>query len=225
MAWAGGPDPLKRERAIAEICQLYWPPIFAFIRSWGHSKHDAEDLTQGFFAHFLKQNRFSTLDRTNGKLRSYLLGAVKNFLKDVNRREQALKRGKGVELVPMNADEVDAIWNWIEANPAENPDRLFDKLWALQVLEAAVHLLEQRYLAKGQGELFSVLLPLLQAGENAPDLIEIADRTGMSHGAVRVAAHRLRQRYGQVLRGVVAETIPKGENPKEEISELMAAFA
>ncbi|MBK8039225.1 MAG: sigma-70 family RNA polymerase sigma factor [Verrucomicrobiaceae bacterium] len=221
---AAAVDPADREKALAEICELYWPPVYAFIRSRGNSPHDAEDLTQGLFAELLERNDFARADANHGRLRSYLLTAASNHLNSAHRRENRQKRGGGAVL--LSFDAVDAEARCLIPEPMDDltPDRVFERQWAITVMEGVVSLLAQRYADKGQTELFNALKPFINTTESLSPQTELAQRLGMTDAALRVAIHRLRQRYGEVLRQTVKTTLGHGENVDDEIACLMAAF-
>lgn len=221
---AAAADPAEREKALGEICTLYWAPVYAFIRTRGHSPHDAEDLTQGFFAELLERNDFAKADSNHGRLRSYLLTAAKNHLHSAHRRETRQKRGGGA--VMLSFDTVDAEARCMIPEPMDDltPDRVFERQWAITVMEGVVSTLAQRYADKGQAELFNTLKPFINAADIAVPQASLASQLGMTEQALRVAVHRLRQRYGEVLRQTVKATLGHDENVEEELACLMAAF-
>ena len=221
---AAADDPADREEALAEICRLYWPPVYAFIRSRGHSPHDAEDLTQALFADLLERNDFARADANHGRLRSYLLTAAKNHLNSEHRREHRLKRGGGAVILSLDTEDAEARCLIPEPVDDLTPDRVFERQWAVTVMESVVSGLAQRYAEKDQTELFSALKPFINTTESLPPQTELAQRLGMTDPALRVAIHRLRQRYGEVLRQTVKTTLGHGENVDDEIACLMAAF-
>lgn len=221
---ASGSDPGEREKALEEICRLYWPPIFAYIRTQGHKTHDAEDLTQAFFEEILGKDQIAKADKSRGRLRSYLLGALKHFLADEHRKESRMKRGGKQAAVAMDPTTRKEVAEWIEANANTSPDRLFDRLWAMRLMDTALNEVRERYRAKGQEALFELLNPWSRQAVSSQDLGEVARELGMSEAAVRVAAFRLRQRYGACLQKHVAETLEPGSDPADEIRYLIATF-
>lgn len=221
---AAADDPADREWALAEICTLYWPPVYAFIRSRGNPPHDAEDLTQGFFAELLRRHDFAKADAAHGRLRSYLLSAASNHLNSEHRRETRQKRGGGAAV--LSFDTVDEEARCLIPEPMDDltPDRVFERQWAITVMERVVSTLAQRYADKGQAKLFAALKPFINADDNGGRQADLARELGMSEQALRTAIHRLRQRYGEVLRQTVKTTLGHGESVEEEITCLMAAF-
>lgn len=219
-----GGDPLERQKALEEICTLYWPPVYAFIRSRGHPPHDAEDLTQGFFADLLKRNDFAKADAALGRLRTYLLASVQNLLTSEFRRGRAQKRGGGAVILSLDVAKAEADC-WIpEPTDALTPERVFERQWALTVMEQVVVRLEEYYRNKGQAELFAALKPCLMRDDAACLQVDLAARLGLSESALRVKLHRLRKRYGDVLREEVGATLRPEESVADEIRHLMNAF-
>ncbi len=221
---AGGKDDPEQHRALADLCALYWPPVYAYIRSQGHAPHDAEDLTQGFFAKFLERNDFSRTDSSRGKLRSYLLASAKHYLSTERRDAGRLKRGGGAVHFSIDAAAGEARRAFVEPADDLSPDRLFDRQWAISLLEAVVGTVEASYRESGQEAVFAALRPFIQSGGEPAGLAAIAGSLGMSENALRVAIHRLRQRYAKALREAVADTLAEGEDPAAELRQLMASF-
>jgi RNA polymerase sigma-70 factor (ECF subfamily) len=217
--------PGDRQRALADLCQAYWPPVYAFIRSRGYRPHDAEDLTQGFFAQFLRRDDFEKTDPSKGRLRSYLLGAAKHFLTDEYRRESRQKRGGDVQVLSMNATEAEARCHIPEPADEHTPERIYARQWATTLLENVIQDLEARYVKENKEALFHALKPFIMPGRDASKQAEIAQELGKSDSAVRVAIHRLRQRYGVLLRETVAQTLSPEEDLDLELQQLMTAFS
>jgi RNA polymerase sigma factor (sigma-70 family) len=221
---AAGADPVERDRALAEICELYWPPVYAFIRSRGHSPHDAEDLTQDLFAELLKRNDFARADANHGRLRSYLLTAASNHLNSEHRRENRQKRGGGAVLLSFDAVDAESRCHIPEPMDDLTPDRVFERQWAITVMESVVSKLAARYAEKQQTDLYNALKPFIDASYTAPPQSDLAGQLGMTDQAFRVAVHRLRQRYAEVLRQTVKSTLGAGENVEDEITRMKGAF-
>lgn len=221
---ASAADPAAREKALAEICTLYWPPVYAFIRSRGHAPHDAEDLTQALFAALLERNDFAKADSNHGKLRSYLLTAAKNHLNSEHRKEHRQKRGG--DAVMLSFDAVDAEARCLIPEPMDDmtPDKVFERQWAITIMETVVSQLAARYAEKEQTELFNALKPFINAEDTAAPQSDLARQLGMTDQAFRVAVHRVRQRYGELLMQTVKSTLGHGESVEEELARLMAAF-
>lgn len=223
-----GSDDNARKRALDDLCALYWDPVFAFIQAQGHSKHDAEDLTQGFFSRFLAREDFSKPNESRGKLRSYLLSSVKHYLTDQYRWNSREKRGGKVDLLSIDeeADRSDYRGRSIEpADAKSDPEKVFRQQWATSMLESVLLQLEARYVEDEQALLFDALRPFVSLDADTERQSEIAQRIGMTPNAFRQSIHRMKQRYGQLLRQAVADTLQPGEDVDAEVQELLAAFA
>src|SRR5207247_4265388 len=185
---AQGESPAAQE-ALEKLCRIYWRPIFAFLRRQGIGPTEAEDLTQGFFAQLLERKSFDAVRKEKGRLRSYLLGALKYFVVDEQRRAMAIKRGKGQRLVPLEELRAD---DRIDIEPADpmTAERINERRWALTVLERVLSRLKDEYLAADNAALFDSLKELLPDEPGSPSQAEIAARLGMNENAVRQALHR-----------------------------------
>jgi RNA polymerase sigma-70 factor (ECF subfamily) len=210
--------------AIAALCERYWYPLYVHIRRRVASAEDAADLTQGFFAHLLESNLFAAVDPSRGKLRAYLLACCNHFLSNERDKAGARKRGGGLAL--LSIDLVDAESRYaIEPAARLGPDRLYERRWALTLLDEAMAALEREYESGGRGELCRLLKPALAPGEETPRYAAVAAALGMSVAAVKKAAQRLRARYGQLLREIVAATVAGPQDVDEELRDLFAAVA
>jgi RNA polymerase sigma-70 factor (ECF subfamily) len=211
-------------RALAELCQTYWPPLYAYLRRQGYDTHDAEDLTQEFFSRLLAKNYLADADPAKGRFRSFLLASLKHFLSNQRDRSRAQKRGGGQPMIALDALTAEAR---ARIEPADNstPDKAYDRQWALTLLDQALRRLRREYATAGREELFDNLKIFLTAdAASALSHAEIGVKCGMSEGAVKVAAHRLRRRYRDLLREEVAQTVSSPEEVEGEIRELFAAF-
>lgn len=209
-------------QALAALCESYWYPVYAYIRRSGHAAHDAEDLTQGFFARLLEKGTLAHADPTKGRLRTFLLTCVRNYLHNEHERASAQRRG-----APL-LTSFDAAWaeERFATEPAHDltPDRLYQRRWALTVLEFTLQLLEQEYSADGKRELFAALRPCLGfTKEKAPNYADLASRLACSEGAVKTHVFRLRQRWREILFQQVSITLddPTSDEIKGELAELL----
>jgi RNA polymerase sigma-70 factor (ECF subfamily) len=220
LAAAGEESGTQRRRALEELAQAYWFPLYAYIRRQGHNATEAEDLTQEFFTRLLEKKSLATVDRDKGKFRSFLLASVKHFLANEWDKSQSLKRGGRQTLVALDAMDAETRYR---LEPADNltPERHFERRWALAVLDQVAARLRQEYLDRNNGQLFEVLKGCLGAGGAAQDQAELAQRLGMSEGAARVAIHRLRKRYRELLRDEISQTVASPELVDEEIRYLL----
>lgn len=224
---AAAADPAERKQALEEICTLYWPPVYAYIRARGNAPHDAEDLTQDFFAELLHRNDFAKADAGIGRLRSYLLTSVKNHLASAHRHGSRLKRGGGVEVLSIDAASAESRCVIPEAVDELTSERVYERQWAITLMEGVVTALERKYTAKGQAALFHALKPFISAAASTssqPAGGTAAQQLGMSDTAFRVATHRLRQRYADLLRQTVRATLGCGGDAEAEIRHLMTVF-
>ncbi len=217
-------DPERKAKALDELCRVYWPPVYAFIRSKGANSAEAEDLTQGFFLSFLARDDFAKASRECGKLRTYMLRSVQNYMNNDWRSRQCLKRGGGIEVLSIDMEYEDGNGKFIEPTEKDTPESIFDRQWAITILHNVLEALEQRYEEKGQGSLFQSLRHVISTGEVGASYAEVAAAEGMTENAVKVAAHRLRNRYATLLRKMVSDTLLEGEETGKELQELMAAF-
>jgi RNA polymerase sigma factor (sigma-70 family) len=219
---AQGESPAAQE-ALEKLCRTYWRPIFAFLRRQGISPDEAEDITQGFFAELLERRSLSAVRKEKGRLRSFLLGGLKYFLANEERRAMAAKRGKGQRPIPL--EELRA-GERIETEPADpmTPDQIYERRWALTVLERVLSRLKDEYLAADNAALFNSLKELLPGEPGSPSQAEIAARLGMSENAVRQAFYRFRQRYQALLREEIANTVATPADIEDELRHLIAVL-
>ena len=221
---AGGSDSTHARTALEKLCRAYWPPIYSFVRRQGHSPHDAQDLTQEFFARLLEKNYLADVDRSKGRFRSFLLASLKHFLANEWDKSQAQKRGGGQILIPFDVATVETSCGF---EPADNSsaDKIFERRWALTLLDQVLRRLRAEYARDGKEKLFEQLKPTLTEASREVRYAEIAERLGTSEGAVKVAVHRLRHRYRELLRAEIAETVASPAEVEDEIRNLFAALA
>jgi len=219
---AQGESPAAHE-ALEKLCRIYWRPIYSFVRRQGIGPEEAEDITQGFFAQLLERRSLSAVRKEKGRLRSYLLGALKYFLADEQRRAMAIKRGKGQRLIPLEGLRAD---ERIEMEPADpvTAEMIYERRWASTVLEQVLSRLKDEYHAAGNAALFDSLKELLPDEPGAPSQAGIAARLGMSENAVRQAFYRFRQRYQSLLREEIAHTVATPGDIEDELRYLIAVL-
>jgi RNA polymerase sigma factor (sigma-70 family) len=221
---AGGESTPQAARAVEELCRTYWFPLYAYVRRRGHTREDAEDITQAFFARLLEKNSFASLDSERGKFRAFLLASLKHFLANERDKAHTLKRGGGI--VPLSLDWQTADTQFQVADHSEpGPDKAFDREWALALLAKVIGRLEMECRSEGRAELFNQLKSFLTLDAHGSAHREAAARLGMEEGAVRVAVHRLRKRYRQLLRDEVASTLADTAGVDEEMRALFGAFS
>jgi RNA polymerase sigma-70 factor (ECF subfamily) len=222
---AAKPDEVSQTRAreaLEKLCRAYWYPLYAFVRSRGYSAVDAQDLTQAFFARFIETSGFASADRRRGRFRSYLLGAMKHFLANEWQRARTQKRGGQVRLIEWDALDPEPRYAGA-SRQSDDPDLLFDREWALETVAGALRTLRDEMAASGKGEQFDALKDCL-TGESERPREEIAARLEMSEGAVKVAVHRLRRRYRELLRATIAETVSDEADLDDEMRHLVAVL-
>jgi RNA polymerase sigma factor (sigma-70 family) len=209
----------RAREALEELCRTYWYPLYAFVRSRGYSETDAQDLTQAFFARIIETEGFASADRKRGRFRSYLLGAMKHFLANEWHRAKTQKRGGQVQVIEWDALDLEARYT---ATPkqSDNPDYLFDREWALETIANTLKELHNEMEKAGKAELFDTLKGTL-TGQEELSRDQIAAKLDMTAVAVKVAVHRLRLRYRQLLRAAIAETVNTEEDLNDEIRYLI----
>lgn len=221
---AGARSTPESESALEQLCRSYWYPLYAYARRHGHSKEDAEDLTQGFFARFLKRNYLEGLSSEKGRFRAFLLTALKRYM--ANEFDYANRKKRGGGVAPLSLDWQDAENRYL-IEPADHlsPDKLYDRAWALTLLERVIGQLREECVREGKAELFERLKPFLMIGKSAIPYPEAAADLKLSEGAVRLAVHRLRRRYRELLRQEIAQTLSNPEQVEEELGALFSAFS
>lgn len=211
-------------RALEELCRTYWYPLYAYTRRRGHTKEDAEDLTQAFFTRLLEKNSFANLDSEKGKFRAFLLASLKNFLSNERDKTRAQKRGGGEAPLSLDWQTADTKFQ-VAADNEPSPDKTFDREWALALLAKVIERLQAECVAEGKAKLFEQLKTFLTAGHAESAQRDVANALGMEEGAVRVAVHRMRKRYRQLLRDEIANTLADGTMVDEEMRALFGAFS
>jgi RNA polymerase sigma-70 factor (ECF subfamily) len=219
------PESQEGQRALAELCQAYWYPVYAFARRKGQSVADAQDLTQGFFAKVLFGGVFSNAQASEGKMRSYLLTAFTRHMADEWDRSQAKKRGGGLEILSLDFDDGEERY-LTDIAGAEDIERSFDRAWALSVLEKAGASLEEECAKAGKAELFAHLSPLITGSGEAEAYELLAERTGVNADSLRQTVRRWRLRFRELLRRVIADTLdePADAAIDAELQALRAAL-
>jgi len=204
-----------------ELCRGYWYPLYAYARRRGRSVHDAQDLTQEFFTRLVQRNTFAHLNREKGHFRSYLLSAFQYFMCGEWDRTRAQKRGGGQPLISLDADEAEACYS-VETMTEESPERAFDQRWALTLLERAMASLRSEFEAAGKVSHFEALKVFLSKEADGEGYRCAATCLGVSPSSVAVSVHRLRQRYGELVRGQVAHTVATPADLEEELRYLFS---
>lgn len=211
------------EKALASLCRKYWYPLYAFLRRKGMSSHDAEDLTQGFFAQLLGKGGLQSVRRECGKFRSFLIASLQHYVADQRDRAQAAKRSSDQPLFELDAQVAEDRYR-VEPADSTTPDQIFERRWALTLLEEVLAALEAEFASEGRSEIFHELQPFLRGEEAFPAYRDVAVRLALSEGALRVAVHRLRERYRDLLRREIADTLEAGEDVESEMRHLFSVL-
>jgi len=220
---AGDVGSPEARDALDQLCRTYWYPLYAYARRHGHASHDAQDLTQEFFARLLEKRCLQDVDRQKGRFRSFLLSALKHFLANEWDRRRAQKRGGGRVHVPIDGVSAEGFYAR-EAARSESPEKLFDRRWALALLDQVLARLSDEQAASGKSRQFDALKGCLTAGRGALRYAELAHGLGMTENALKVAVHRLRKRFRELLRAEIAHTVASEAEIDEEIRHLFAAL-
>jgi RNA polymerase sigma factor (sigma-70 family) len=222
---AGGSDaePDIAQAALAELCQTYWAPLYGFVRSRGYTEHDAQDLTQSFFAYLIEHKIYARVDRQKGRFRSFLLASLKNFLADASDRERTLKRGGGQNFLPLHEEQIKEAESVFQNHrSASTEELLFDRSWAEALVTAGLERLSAGYKGEAKERLFNELRIFLVGSTGPPPAYaELAVRLGMSESTLRSHVTRLRARYREVLRAEVRQTVHTEAEVDEELRELL----
>jgi RNA polymerase sigma-70 factor (ECF subfamily) len=222
---AGRPaDSTHVRAALEQLCRTYWFPIYAFVRRQGHTPHDAQDLTQEFFAQLLERNALGAADRERGRFRSFLLATLKNFLRDEWDKLRAQKRGGGRSILSLDAADAESRYA-LEPVDSLTADRIFERRWAMLLLNRALERLRAEHAAADKLAQFEALKASLAGSREAQPYSELAARLGLSEGAVKVAVHRLRQRYREVIRAEIAETVASEAEVEAELKHIVAVLS
>jgi RNA polymerase sigma factor (sigma-70 family) len=216
-------EPQMAGAALAELCQGYWAPLYGFVRSRGHTVHDAQDLTQSFFAYVLEHKVYARADRQKGRFRSFLLASLKNFLADAADREQSLKRGGAQIFLPLHEEQAQEAESLFQTHSGiSNEDCLFDRSWAEALVATALERLSGDYRREAKEQLFKELRIFIAGGaEPPPTYAELTDRLGITESTLRSHVTRLRARYREALRTEVRRTVASEKQVDQELRELL----
>jgi DNA-directed RNA polymerase specialized sigma24 family protein len=217
------PDSPEAAAALSTLCETYWFPVYAFIRRTGRSGDDARDLTQAFFTRVLEKDYFSQARQERGRFRSFLLTSVRHFLANQADWDRAKKRGGAQPHLSLEFETGERTYQ-IEPADEMTPERLFERRWALSVLEASMARVHAKYEHSGRADLFGSLKPFL-TGDEPPSYAALAAETGSTEGALRIAVHRMRQQFSAALREVIAETVEEAGDIDGELKYLLAAVS
>ncbi|QEH36259.1 hypothetical protein OJF2_48190 [Aquisphaera giovannonii] len=220
---AADPQRGRAREPLGELCRAYWYPLYAYIRRRGNGPERARDLTQDFFARLLERGTLAEADPSRGRFRSFLRTVCAHYLANLRDREAAIKRGGGVATMPIDAVEAEGRYERELADEL-TPERIFDRSWALALLGRALDRLRREYEEAGRSATFDALRGGLEFGPGDVHYATMADRLGTTEAAARVAAHRLRRRYGELLRREIASTLDDPADVEDEIRDLFASL-
>ena len=216
---AGHGDTTRAGEALARLCETYWYPLYAYARRRGSSPHDAQDLTQEFFARLLAGNWLADAERDRGRFRSFLLSAMKHFMANEWNKARTLKRGGGQPILSLNDDSAESRYR-LEPVEKATPESLFERRWALTLLEGVLARLDDEYRHEGKQAWMEAMRPALTTDRGSLNYAEMAKTLDITETAARVAVHRLRQRYRQLIRTEVASTVASPEEIEAEMHHL-----
>jgi RNA polymerase sigma factor (sigma-70 family) len=213
----------QADAALARLCKVYWYPLYSYVRRFGYKAEDAQDLTQEYFARLLEKHYLKAVSREKGKFRSFLLLTLKRFLANEWDKANCQKRGGGCSIISFDSQETESRYL---SEPVEDlpPDKFYERQWAISLLEQVMTRLKEEYSATGKADIFEQLRPMLRGDEDQASYKEISSRAGMNEGALRVTIHRLRQRYRELLRLEIANTVETPEEIDDEIRCLFSAL-
>ena len=220
LAGQEGKVPEARE-AFARVYLDYWYPLYAYVRRRGYAPSNAEDVTQDFFVHLMEKKSLQGLEQVGGRFRSFLLRSLDNFLANDWDRRHAQKRGDGKEMLSLNVDDGEAKYS-LGAPDRDTPESLFERQWVITLLAKVLETLRKDCERSGKAQLFEDLRLHLQGDRQGAPYAEIAARHSLSEGAVKVTVHRLRQRYGELLREEIARTVSSPAEVDDELRHLIS---
>ncbi len=217
-------DSPEADAALAELCRTYWYPLYAFVRRKGHSPHDAQDLTQAFFARLLEKNYVAPADRERGRFRTYLLAALTHFLADEWDKARRLKRGSGREMISFDATSGEERYR-LEPIDQFDAAKLYDRRWVTTLFDKVLARLEDEFRDSGKGELFDGLKSSLLADDRRLSYAQLGARLGLKEDAVKQAALRMRRRYRELFREEIAQTVAGPDEVEDELKHLFAVLS
>lgn len=221
---AGKETSENQLQALSELCRVYWWPLYAFVRQYGHNPHDSQDLTQEFFGRLLENGRLKDLDRRRGKFRSFLLTSLKHFLINQHDKAQAQKRGGKVDLIPLDQAELESRYENLHTKEA-TPDKVFEQTWVMTLLNCVFAKLEEEQKSNNKHNIFQAVRGFLTSEDSSVSYRDLARRFETTEAAIKMTVHRLRRRYGEILREEISRTVPTPAEVDDEIKALFSAFS
>lgn len=221
---AAGAEHTESSRdALARLCEVYWYPLYVYVRRWGYDADQAQDLTQEFFARLLEKHYLRAADPSRGRFRSFMLASLKHFLSNERDRASAVKRGGRATVVPLEFENAEGRYSR-EPPDQETPEKVYERRWAVTLLERTLDRLRSEFTAAGKADVLRHLEGHLTGDQDTPPYADLGAKLGMSEGAIKVAVHRLRRRFGALLREEIAETVSDPAHVDDEIRELFRAL-
>ena len=221
---AGAETPARAREGMAQLCSIYWRPIYAYLRRIGHAREEAEDLTQSFFQHLLENDTIRRASREKGRFRSFLLGALKVCLSDEQARRRTLKRGGGAQFISTDELEAEELHH-LRVHHEAAPDEILDARWASVILERALTKVSREFSAEGKAETFEALSPFLSGEKASISYEQAAETTGVSLGAIKTHIHRLRRQFAAAVRHEIMQTVSTPHEVDDELRHLRDVFA
>ena len=221
---ANADDPARARDALEKLCAVYWYPVYAFLRRRGLQPADAEDLVQGFLEHLIERRLFEAADPDKGRFRSYLLASLHHYLADTADRAWCLKRGAGKPLISLDAMAAECRYALEPADPC-TPEQLFERRWALTLLDTVLQRLETEATESGRADLFGRIKGVLLGDRGGVPYFELAPQLGMSEAALTMTVHRLRRRYRELVREEIAHTVSRPVEIDEEMRHLFQVLS
>jgi DNA-directed RNA polymerase specialized sigma24 family protein len=217
-------DPPRAREALERLCRTYWYPLYAYLRRRGYGEYDAQDLTQGFFAHLFERDWMQSVAREKGRFRSFLLASLNYFLADQRDRASAQKRGGGREVISLDAQQAEERYR-LEPADERSPDKLFERRWAMTLLDQVLARLAREFSDAGKSELFNRLQPFLVEGTGEKTYAQTAREDGSTEEALKKAVQRMRRRYHQLFREEIAQTVASPDEVEAELRHLCAVLS
>jgi RNA polymerase sigma factor (sigma-70 family) len=216
---AGRAQSAASRDALSGLCEAYWYPLYAYVRRWGYGPDEAQDLTQEFFARLLEKHYLRDADPMRGRFRSFLLASLKHFLSNERDKAAAVKRGGRATIVALEVETAEGMYQ-LEPPDADTPEKVFERRWALMLLERTLARLRDEFAAGGRQQFFARLEGYLTGERETVPYAQLAEELGMSEGAIKVAVHRLRKRFGALLRDEIGDTVSEPAQVDDEVREL-----
>ena len=221
---AGAETPARAREGMAQLCRIYWRPIYAYLRRIGYAREEAEDLTQSFFQHLLENDTIRRASREKGRFRSFLLGALKICLSDEQARRRAMKRGGGAQFISTDELEAEELHH-LRVHHEAAPDEILDARWASVILERALTKVSREFSAEGKAETFEALSSFLSGEKASISYEQAAETTGVSLGAIKTHIHRLRRQFAAAVRHEIMQTVSTPHEVDDELRHLRDVFA